>query len=109
MGATIREITLRELIDTRSIISASAIGQHGGFSISVRCGRTKRVLGSTRGAARLFPNLTSLATYLHRLGISCFEVDSTHYVAGRVRPPRPDRAEALKRTRTKPHQPDLLT
>lgn len=105
---TIRENTLRELVESSSIGSTSVVGQHGGFSVTVRCGKTQKVLGSTRGGVRLFPNLTSLATFLRGLGISRFEVDTAQYSPARVRPPRPDRTEALKRTRTKPHQPDLL-
>lgn len=108
MDDTVREMTLRELIKSRSITATSAVGQHGGFCLSVACGDRIQVLGSTRGLKRIFPNLTSLAVYLHRLGISRFEVDTTHYRAARVRPARPDRADALKRTRTKPQQADLL-
>ncbi len=104
----IRETTLRELLDTRSISSVSAIGQEGGFTIAVYCGNTKRVLGSTRGSVRVFSNLTSLATFLKGLGVSAFAVDAQHYAPGRIRPPRPDRSEALKRTRTKPQQTELL-
>lgn len=104
----IRETTLRELLDARSISSISAIGQEGGFTISVHCGKTKRVLGSTRGGIRVFSNLTSLATFLKGLGVSAFDVDARHYAPGRIRPPRPDRSEALKRTRTKPQQTELL-
>lgn len=108
MNDTIREMTLRELVRSRSTTAISAVGQHGGFCVSVACGDRVQVLGSMRGLKRIFPNLTSLAVYLHRLGISRFEVDTTEYRAARVRPARPDRADALKRTRTKPHQPDLL-
>lgn len=104
----IREQTLRELLDSGSICSAIATGQPGGFTFSVCCGETWRVLGSTRGTVRVFGNLTSMATYLRGLGVSRFEVDTTNYAAARTRPARPDRAEALRRTRTKPHQPDLL-
>lgn len=105
----IREQTLRELVESGSICSALATGRPGGFTFSVCCGEaTWRVLGSTRGAVRVFANLTSLATYVRGLGVARFEVDTTHYAAARTRPARPDRAEALRRTRTKPHQPDLL-
>ena len=106
--AAIRETTLRELVDTRSISSISAIGQEGGFTIAVHCGKTTRVLGSTRGGVRMFSNLTNLATFLKGLGVSGFVVDAQHYAPGRIRPPRPDRSEALKRTRTKPQQTELL-
>lgn len=108
MTQVIREATLRELIEAGSVASAAAVGQHGGFFVSVQCGRTRRVLANARGGIRLFSNLTSLATYLRRLGVSGFAVDTRQYSAGRVRRPRPDRAEALKHTRTKPRQGELL-
>ncbi len=104
----IRENTLRELAATRSMHSASAIGRQGGYVVSVRCGAVTRLLGSTRGSVRIFSNLTGLAVFLRGLGIAHFDVSSEHYERGRVRPPRPDRAEALKRTRTTPRQSDFL-
>jgi hypothetical protein len=108
MPETIRETTLRELLKTRSVSAASAVGLRGGFRVQVQCGSDAFVLGSTRGGVRMFSNLTTLAAYLLRLGISRFEVDASDYRAARVRAARPDRAVALKRTRTKPQQPDLL-
>lgn len=108
MAEVIGEATLRDLIEKGAVASASAVGQQGGFFVSVQCGRAKRVLASARGSVRLFPNLTSLATYLRRLGVSGFAVDTRQYSAGRVRRPRPDRAEALKRTRASLQQTDLL-
>lgn len=108
MPEVIREATLRELIEAGSIASTAAVGQHGGFFVSIQCGKQKRVLANARGDIRMFANLTNLATYLRRLGVSGFAVDTRQYAAGRVRRPRPDRAEALRRTRTKPRQGDLL-
>ncbi len=108
MTETIRETTLRELLKTRSVAAASAVGQRGGFCVRVHCAAMVCVLGNTRGGPRIFSNLTTLATYLLRLGISRFEVDTTEYRAGRIRAARPDRSAALKRTRTTPRQTDLL-
>jgi hypothetical protein len=105
---TIREPTVRELIEANSIRSAYAVGQKGGFAVAFRYGLTERFLSSTRGEVRLFSNLTTLAAYLRRLGISRFEVDTANYEAGRLRPARPDRAEALRNTRTRLSQADLL-
>jgi len=104
----IKEQTLRELVASGSVCSSVAIGCSGGFTFSVRCGDAWRVLGSTRGTVRIFANLTSMAIYLRGLGVARFEVDSAHYAVARTRPARPDRAEALRGTRSKPHQPDLL-
>lgn len=105
---TIRETTLRELIEAGSLRSVVAVGQNGGFVVAASCGVSKRSLASARGDIRLFPNLTTLAAFLRRLGISRFEVDTANYARGRVRPARPDRAEALRRTRTKPKQANFF-
>ena len=105
---TIRETTLRELIEAGSVRSVAAVGRHGGFFVSVSCGGIDRALASARGAIRLFPNLTTLAALLCRLGISSFEVDAANYEPGRVRSARPDRAEALRRTRTRLKQTNFF-
>lgn len=105
--ATIKEPTLRELAETDSIRSVRANGQLRGFALLVDYGRAERKLVTARGEARLFSNLTTLACFLRKLGIERFEVDTTHYQPGRIRPPRPDRAAALRKTRTRPRQPSL--
>jgi hypothetical protein len=105
---TIRENILRELVANRSTLSVSAVGCHGGFSVAVQSGPARRTLGSTRGNVRVFSNLTGLATLLRDIGISQFAVDSAHYQPGRIRSARPDRAKALKMTRTTPRQSELL-
>lgn len=107
MVEAIREMTLRELV-TASPTTVLIVGQVGGFVVAVRCGAINRFLSSTRGDVRLFPNLTTLALYLQKLGISHFEVDAENYLPGRVRPARPDRAEALKQTRTVRHQASIF-
>ena len=109
MPDAIREATLRELISAGSVAAVTATGQHGGFIVSITCGESELLLASARGSTRVFASLNSLAVYLRRLGVSQFEVDSHNYLAGRVRKPRPDRAEALRRTRTSPRQVDLLS
>lgn len=99
---------MRELIEANSISLTTAIGQKGGFALAFRCGAAERLLSNARGEVRLFSNLTTLAGYLGRLGISRFEVDTANYETGRLRPARPDRAEALRRTRTKPKQGQIF-
>lgn len=105
---TIQESTLRELVVSQSTLSAGVVGCVGGFTVSVLCGGSTRTLTNTRGSVRTFSNLTNLAVFLHGLGIPTFNVDTTAYVPGRVRSARPDRAEALRRTRTVPRQTELL-
>ena len=105
---TIRETTLRELSVAGSVSSAQAVGRTGGFVLAINCATNERVLASARGCVRIFSNLTTLAGYLQKLGISRFEVNTTGYVPGRVRKARPDRAVAMRRTRTRPIQPPLF-
>lgn len=107
MLATIRENTLRELIETNSIRTAYLVGQSGGYAITVRCGETERLLATTRGEVRLF-KLNNAADFLRSIGLDKFEVDCTNYVPGRLRKARPDRAEAMRKTRTKLRQEILI-
>lgn len=46
--------------------------------------------------------------FLRQVGIEMFEVDARFYQPGRIRKARPDRAEALRKTRTTPRQQELL-
>src|SRR3569833_3381538 len=101
MSATIKETTLRELVAAGSIASVCVVGQNGGYAVTVRCGTAESTLASTRGDVRLF-TLDSASTFLRALGLFRFDVDSTNYEPGRLRKPRPDRAEALRKTRTRP-------
>jgi len=101
---TIKEITLRELVEASSVRSACVVGQPGGFAVTVRYGEAEKMLASSRGDFRRFASLNTAAEFLRKLGIMKFEVDATNYEPGRLRAPRPDRAEALRRTRTKPKQ-----
>jgi len=105
----INELTLRELAQANSLSGAVAVGQHGGFSVEVRYGmtETQRLLATARGETRMFSNLNTLARFLRKLGITHFEVDTTNHVPARLRAARPDRAEAMKRTRTKLRQAPL--
>ncbi|TDR40484.1 hypothetical protein DFR29_113186 [Tahibacter aquaticus] len=110
MSTTLRETTLRELAAAGALRRVCAAGQVGGFAVAVFCGTaaTETYLASTRGEVRVFPNLTTLAAHLRRLGIEQFEVNTAGYEPARVRKARPDRARALRRTRTTPTQPRLF-
>lgn len=103
---TIRESTLRELAAAGSVDRVRLQGQRGGFSIVLTCGAVERVLATVRGEVRLF-SLSSAALFIRDLGVSRFEVDVTNYELGRLRKPRPDRAAALRATRTNPIQSHL--
>ncbi|WP_093646304.1 hypothetical protein [Paraburkholderia aspalathi] len=108
MDDTIVEATFRELLLAGSINSVAAVGKEGGFVVVICYGTSERLLASTRGGARVFPNLTTLATFLRKLGATVFTVDTNGYVSGRVRKARPDRAAALRKTRTTPRQASLI-
>lgn len=108
MLSLIKEPTLRELIGANSVRSASLIGRRGGFSVSVRIGLVDKSVATTRGEVRLFANLNTAVNFLRKLGLAKFEVDATNYEPGRLRKARPDRAAALRNTRTNPRQTELL-
>lgn len=107
MSATIKETTLRELVTTDSVNSVCIVGQIGGYAVTVRCGSAEITLATTRGDIRLF-TLERASTLLRALGLLRFEVDCTNYEPGRLRKSRPDRAEALRKTRTRPIQETLI-
>lgn len=107
MEQTIRETTLRELVAAAAVQSACAVGQKGGYTITVVCKHEKLTLAATRGGIRLF-TLENAAKFLSGIGIPEFEVNARTYEPGRLRKPRPDRSEALKRTRTTLKQASLL-
>jgi hypothetical protein len=102
-----REQTLRELVSGGFARSATVVGQRGGYGISIRHGTAESFLSTSRGEPRLF-TLETAARFLRQIGISRFEVDSSNYEPGRIRKPRPDRAEALRKTRTTPRQTTLV-
>src|SRR5687768_2443212 len=105
----ITEAGFRDLVGARAITSVTAIGAPGGFSIALHCGASELILSATRGGARMFASLDTAAAFLKRLGISQFSVDASGHELQLLRKPRPDRAEALRRTRTRPQQQTLFT
>lgn len=110
--ATITEATLRELLagGQRAVrVRASAVGMAGGFEVHVRIAeQDARTLATTRGAAKRFASLDTVGEALRDMGIPVFLVDMQNHQPGRLRPPRPDRAAALRATRTRPQQQRLV-
>lgn len=102
-----REQTFRELVSAGLVESVVVVGQRGGFGVCIRHGVSESLLSTTRGEPRQF-TLDSAANYLRQMGFTRFEVDASNYVPGRIRKPRPDRAEALRKTRTVPRQAVLI-
>jgi hypothetical protein len=101
-GRTIQEATLRDIITDGVVRSINVVGKTRRFEVLVRIGDGKRLLAGTRGQVRAFATLDSAAKFLKRLGVGAFDVDTTHFEPGRLRPARPDRAQALRATQ---HQP----
>lgn len=104
----IREGTLRDLAAANTLNDVRLVGERGGFALSVRLGDGRVVLETVRGERRLFVSLNTAARFLGDLGVHRFEIDAAEFLPERVRPARPDRAEALRRTRTSPQQGALL-
>jgi hypothetical protein len=100
--ATIKEPVLRELVQASAVTRATATGQDTGFSVIVRCG--EKTLATTRGSVRLFASLDTAGAFFRDVGLPQFEVDMSGHEPGRLRKARPDRAEALRHTRTKMQQ-----
>lgn len=104
----IREPVLRELIEAAGgKISATVVGQERGFALVAHMGNTDKILATSRGAIRLFASLDTASIFVKDLGIERFEVDMTDHQPGRLRNARPDRAEAMRLSRTKMQQQDL--
>jgi hypothetical protein len=104
---TIKELVLREFIQAGGQIRARITGQQRGFNLVFQLGNTEKTLATARGTIRLFASLDTAGAFVRDLGIPRFEVDMASHQPGRLRSPRPDRAEALRHTRTRLHQQRL--
>jgi len=103
----IREPVLRELIEASDAVSATVSGRERGFALIIHIRNSDRVLATSRGAVRLFASLNTACSFVKHLGLERCEVDMTGYQPGRLRSARPDRAEALRLSRTKLKQQNL--
>ncbi len=104
---TIKEPLLRELISAAEQVRATAAGREKGFALVFQVGNAERTLATSRGSVRLFASLDTAGAFVRELGIPRFEVDMTCHRPGRLRGARPDRAAALRLTRTKLQQQPL--
>jgi hypothetical protein len=103
----IKEPLLRELIKLTVPVRAIVIGGHGGFALHFRVSDSEKTLVTSRGAVRRFASLDTAGGFIRDIGITGFEVDMSSHQPGRLRSPRPDRAEALRSTRTRLRQQSL--
>lgn len=88
-------------------MSARVLGTDNAFMVVVRVGSGEKTVVTTRGNVRLFATLDTAAGFVRDMGLCRFEVDISFYKPGRLRGARPDRAEALRNTRTKMYQQPL--
>jgi hypothetical protein len=102
--STIKAPVLRELVQANTITGATVSGQEKGFALRVKLGSGQKVLVTSRGTVRLFASLDTAGAFARDMGIPHFEVDMSGHAPGLLRKPRPDRAEAMRHTRTKPQQ-----
>lgn len=108
----IAEATLRELSSVDAVREFWVVGlRGGGLGVVALCGsgapHSGRLLGTSRGGMRRFASIDTAAGFLREMGVTSFAVDTGNLEAGRLRPARPDRSAALKRTRTIPRQAAL--
>jgi hypothetical protein len=109
----VAEATLRELCSSGVELRPTVVAvPDGGFALVFAYGaagrEVLRVLGTSRGPVRRFGSIDTAGSFLRDLSVNRFSVDLADYRPGRVRGPRPDRAEALRKTRTSPKQAELL-
>lgn len=104
---TVKEHVVRELIQVTAQVRATAVGAQGGFALHFQFGDSDKTLVSSRGSVRLFASLNTAGAFVQSVGISRFVVDMTCHEPGRLRRARPDRAEALRQTRTRLRQQAL--
>lgn len=107
----IPESILREFSSVGAVREFWVVGlRGGGLGVVALCGASGpqgRILSTSRGGTRRFASMDTAAGFLREMGVSAFAVDIGNLEAGRLRPPRPDRAAALKGTRTTPRQASL--
>jgi hypothetical protein len=109
----VSEATLRELCFSGIELTPMVVAvPDGGFALVFAYGaagrEVRRVLGTSRGPVRRFGSIDTAGSFLRDLAVYRFSVDLVDYQPGRVRGPRPDRAEALRKTRASPKQAELL-
>lgn len=104
----LRESTVRELVMAGAVQRARVVAYGPGFAVMLTYGTAEGALANKQGDIRLFASLDTVVPFLRRFGLRTFEVDASEYEPGRLRKARPDRAAALRRTRTRPLQSSLI-
>lgn len=94
--ALLQEGALRALLAAKATTGVTAVGIDGGFVVLISLGDGKATLANARGEQRTFASLSTLASLLARLGCPRFDVDTSVYRPGRIRPAQPERSAAMK-------------
>jgi hypothetical protein len=103
------EAGLRQLMDVAAVRCVTVLGLHGGFMVQIdTAGGVSKPLSTVRGSVRRFATVDTAGIFLKQIGFPKFEVDMTDFLPGRIRSARPDRAAALRNTRTRPTQQNLI-
>ena len=90
---------IKSLVETRTLHSATILGQPGGWSVVVRYGALERAVAAQRAQrARLWRNLDTAVRYVRdELGLPRFEVDSHGHAPEAIQRRRPDTAQRQQR------------
>lgn len=95
----LKEAALRDLITAVIASNVIAKGIEGGFILEVSIGNRTALLGNSKGDARIFASLETMAVMLKRMGVNTFFVDATNYVPGLARAARPERSKEMREGR----------
>lgn len=82
--------SLRELVAAGSVKSAMILGQKGGYAVLASIGVQQRPLGTKFGEVRMFGSTDTAVKVMREIGVYQFNIDITHFEAGRLRAARPD-------------------
>ena len=105
----ISETALRHLVDMQALGGVTVIGVPRGFTVNVQSGAgVAKTLQTVRGEIKRFASIDTAGAFLKDIGLTNFVVETSGFEPGRLRSARPDRAAALRTTRTKPKQQELV-
>lgn len=98
IAESISHSSLKLLVESGSVRSATAIAEGDCWSLVVRFGRSEKTLISKNGKVRAWRKLDTLAKYITKdLGIPRFETDGSDYDPTHKSLKRPDSSAVLKK------------
>lgn len=96
LPALLQEAPLRALVAAGVAKTITAVGHKGHFIVEISLGDGQAVLANARDQVRVFAALSTVASFLSRIGCHRFAVDTTGFEPGLVRAPQPERSAAMK-------------